>query len=241
MIQRDEVLREHFKECLEHFSRKVNAKIPPGKKGAATLRKPMADFLGVGDGAVQALLSGRSGVPKGGQLIKLMCYLDLHGYRIIEFERLQRVVRNFMELIGFGILSVDEGARAIGFNDPQGMHRVFKRGRAEPGKEEAMYKVWKEHRSALEHAKEKAYELYRLDLSTARKFGAITVPASGRMAVILPLMQALLGMLEEESLDSLTEEDLEMLQPGNTTVLRLSSHLSKLSLKLAGEGESHGG
>ena len=86
-----EVFREHFEECLRHFANRFNAKHPPGKKGLPRIRKPIADFCGVGDSAVQAWLSEDQGKsPVGEAEVRLKCFLDLNGYRIIELERLPR-------------------------------------------------------------------------------------------------------------------------------------------------------
>jgi hypothetical protein len=185
-------------------------------------------------------------------LIKFICYLDLHGYRIIEFERLSRVQHNFAELIGYGILTGEQASLLLGYKNSWDFYSIFhERRTAGPDKEEGMYKLWKERREELEAKKEKAFDLYRVDIfSRAKQHGETSSLQDNsskdnskalQASVAIPLMKALLTVLGEQAPEELSEEDLGSLANEETTILRLSSRLSTISLAVAGtKGDSDG-
>ncbi len=245
MIPREkEVFREHLRECIEHFEKRFDAKVPAGSKGTTTTRKPMCDFLGINDASVRRILQGGS-VPTGETLIKLVFYLDLHGYRVIEFERLPKVVKNFAELIGFGILAGEEASTMLGYSYSWDFYTVFRGKKGVPSeKEESMYKIWKEHREELDRKKEKAFNLFRIDVLTDND-PDLEPKANQKMLELLTarkthtflIMQGLLGLLDEGVFDEISKEELSILRENSNSIVRLSAHLNSLSLRVTRAGE----
>ena len=242
-----EVLREHFEECLKHLALRLDARRPPGSKGVSMLRKPIAEFCGVGEWTVKTWVSDSAPkVPVGLPEIRLKCLLDLNGYRIIEVERLPRTIRNFMEIIGFGLMSVEEAVELLGYSQNSILYRLFSQKGEGAGvskeKESKMFDLWKVKRDDLARAKKHAEKHYRLSFLHQR--APLSVPilfpipaAPGtltiRQTAILTLSKVLLMLLEEGSLDELSENDLAILKEKHgVNILELSGRLSALSSKI---------
>lgn len=131
---RQGVFRGHFDECLKHLGKSIFALVRRCSEEATLAKKPVADFCGVQICSVSRWLRGTV-LPIGEQYIKLMCYLDLVGYRVIELERMPKGRRYFAELIGFGLISSKQAAEQYGIVDPDdlrekldGHRREIKRG-----------------------------------------------------------------------------------------------------------------
>ena len=219
MDDRREIFRDHFKECLDHFAKRFNAKVPPGKKGFE-LRKLIANFCGVGDPTVQRWLSDfKDHLPVGEIEVKLKCFLDLNGYRVIELERLPRVVRNFVELIGFDLLSTNAAAELLGYVRVYSLYPVL-RGDEEYGgiskdKETKMFDVWKGKKEELEQKKREALKLYCFDFlnqtGPVPSQQLLLPPAiiggtmASRRTAVLTILKGTLVLLEEGLFSELSE------------------------------------
>lgn len=242
-----EVFRDHFEECWRHFTNRFNAKYPPGKKGLERIRKPIADFCAVGDQTVARWLSAEKPSTPGGLTdIKLKCFLDLNGYRIIEFERLPRVLRNLSELLGYDVVSVEDAANILGYARPQNIYPVLREdehwgvGRE---KEAKMFDLWKERKDDLELKKKEVLKLCHFDLSiqspAARPTQPLLLPpvSNGKLAArrsgVLTILEGVLALIDEGLFEGLSESELEMLkQSDGGTILQLSARLTVLSSKL---------
>ena len=123
--ERLEIFRGHFVECFGHFTRLFCAKYPSGVRGRNQAMRPISEFCGVKNPTVQRWLKGGNAVIIGVAKIKLICFLDLLGYRIIEFERLPRVVRSFSELVGFSILSSENAIRQLDYSQGSEIYSLF--------------------------------------------------------------------------------------------------------------------
>jgi hypothetical protein len=155
--ERREIFRGHFSECLEHFINVFDTRFPPMKKGRGNAIKPIAVFCGLTEHTVSRLILRATPAPKGQGRIRLISYLDLVGYKVIEFERLHRVVRNFMELIGYGLLTGEEAAQILGYNQPSEIYGIYFHNRGwGKDKEEKMWETWKSRKDELEGARKKA-------------------------------------------------------------------------------------
>lgn len=228
-----EVFRGHFEECFKHFSVSLASRIPKGSCGAAQAKKPIADFCGVKIDSVTRWLYGTRSLPIGGQYIRLMCYLDMVGYRVIELERMPPVRRNFAELVGFGLLSSDQAAEFLGYSDTSTLYKVLRGDYgASDDKEQKMWNAWKERRGELVLKKEKSQELYCLDIPLkicpkAEETKPAMLPS--RQTAVVNIMEGLLLLFEE---GSFSESNFANLQRSADTILRLSAHLSALSSRL---------
>jgi hypothetical protein len=250
-IERQEVFRDHFEDCLMHFANRFNAKMPQGKKGLVEARKPIADFCGASDATVRSWLSDcERRLPMGGLELKLKCFLDLNGYRIIEFERLPKVIRNFAELIGFGILSIEEAGEVLGFSKCSTLYPILSQKGRDTGiskvKESKMFDIWKERKGELEHKKKEALKHYRLDFLNQASSPAMSQPllfptkggtAAVRRSAVLTILEGLLALLEG-SFDELSESELaDLKEHYDGNILQLATRLSDLSSKLTASDE----
>ncbi|KKT00845.1 MAG: hypothetical protein UV76_C0007G0053 [Candidatus Nomurabacteria bacterium GW2011_GWA2_43_15] len=237
--ERNEVFRGHLEECLRNLGTSLASSVPRGSREAAQAKKPVADFCGVTIGSITRWLRDTGSFPIGEPLIKLMCYLDMVGYRVIELERIPRIRRNFAELIGYGLLTSDQAAEFLGYASMSTFYQVLQGHHgASEDKEQKMWDVWKERKEELQQKKERSQELYRLDIPLkirsrvdVSKVLERQVSASRSKAVV-SIMEGLLMLLEESSFEKFSDGDLADLKASADTILRLSAHLSSLSSRL---------
>lgn len=159
--ERVEVFRGHFDECLAHFGSAYNKHFPRATRNRNTNVKPISDFVGSNPVTITTWLDDpENAKPSGIFKIKLSCYLDSHGYRIIEFEKLPKVVRGFSEVIGYGIMSVQEAITLVGYHQPVEFYDVFfGRGKlVSSAKEEAMLNIYKIKREEIQTKKKEISE-----------------------------------------------------------------------------------
>lgn len=242
---RKEVFRGHFEECLNHFGISLASRAPKGTREAGQAKRPMAGFCGVGIGSVERWVRG-AGLPVGGQHFKLMCYLDMAGYRVIELERMPKVLRNIVELISFGILSAQEATKLLQYSI---ISQLFVVLRGDQGiskeKEQKAWDIWKERRKELEKKKEQARELYCLDIlpkvSTKAELSRPATVLMSRKTAVVNIMEGLLALLEESSFEKISEDNLAELRQSADMVLNLSARLSALSSRLIMSKERKGG
>jgi len=158
---RNELFRGHFEECFRHFVTAHITAVPKGSKESAKAKKPIADFCGVAIQTVTRWLYTQA-PPNGEPLIRLMCYLDMVGYTLIELERMPKVHRNFLELVGYGLLTGDEATEFLGYSSASTFYHVL-RGKynSSEDKKEKMWNAWKERREILQQRKDASQELLR--------------------------------------------------------------------------------
>ena len=232
---RPEVFRGHLEECLKHFSRSLVSQTPgvPGQE--VQIKKSLADFCGVMTSSVGRWMRGDN-LPVGAELIKLKCYLDMVGYRVIEFERMPKARRYFAELIGFGVLSSEQAADLLDYTTASKIYEVL-RGERGTGvdREQKMWGAWKNRKEELEQKKQQSQGLHRLDISLVQQTKTGTAKSAGRRVptvrqeAVINIMEGLITLLEEKSFNQLSENQLTNLQE---TLLRLLSVLSAQLLKL---------
>ena len=239
-----EVFRGHLEECLKHLGNTLDSRAPRGSRGAARAKKPIADFCGVEIKSVNRWLQGTS-FPVGEQRIKLMCYLDMVGYRIIELERMSKGRRNFAELVGYGLLTSEKAAEFLGYAKTSTVYQVLQSHHGiSDDREQKMWDGWKARKEELLLKKEDSQELYRLyrlviplKINSKVEKPKPSILPSRQMALV-NIMGGLLSLLEE---GSLSDSDFANLQRSADTILRLSAHLSSLSSRLIMSEQQKGG
>ena len=149
-METQELLREHFRVCLDDFVKRFNSRFRPHSRGRIQALKPMIDFFGITSSTISRLFSDVANLSQGENNIKLFCYLDMHGYKIIEFERMSLVLRNFAELIGYGVLAPKDAAELVPYNDASQLYAVIwgKDGVSEE-RQAKMWEIWKERKNSL--------------------------------------------------------------------------------------------
>jgi len=225
--EREEVFDGRFEECVDHLASRLTELGPKGTRKSTRVKEPIAEFCGVSVDTVTDWLVRRSYRPHGLKLIKLVCYLDLIGYRVREMARMKPpALRGLVELIGYDVLSVEAAVEQLHYSSPSQLYRVLW-GRNKPTKdrEKTMLDLWLAQKGQLEEKKRIAREHLAFLAEPAD-----TAPSPTQKAVIHQ-MEALLVLLEEGG----EPLGMDMIRRAGQTVHKLSAHLSDLSLKLYSE------
>lgn len=184
-----EVFRDHVAECIQHLKGVFARQKPPE---AARHKKQIAEFCGVDAIAVRRWLNGDT-EPLGEQRVKLMCCLDSIGYRVIELERMDKTLRGFGELIGFGLLSIQNADELLGYSEPRLLFRVLRGGAGtSQEKTQKMWDMWKSKKEELERAKKQA----RANLKSVARAESSATPSSRHQALI-NIMEGIVFLMEE--------------------------------------------
>lgn len=226
---RKEVLRGHLEECVRHLGADIVVSTK-GWREAAKLKRPGADFCGVTIDTMNRWFNGGP-LPVGETLIKLVCYLDLIGYRVIELERMPKGRRNFAELVGYGLLSGKQASELLGYASPSTFYAVMQ-GLHEAGtdKDSKMWDSWKERKEELQNRKESALESCSLNASPEANLAAnvsVQQMQASRQLATVNIMEGLSALLE-----GFVDGDLTDFKQSTDTVLRLSARLNDLSSRL---------
>ena len=241
-----EIFRGHLEECLRHiWDTLKKAGYKRGTHGLAEARMPIAKFCDVSDPTVKDWLEGKM-EPVGETLIKLSCFLDLQGYRLIEFERLPKVKHNFAELIGYNILSIPQAVELLGYVKSSSLYPVLWaiEGISEE-KERKMWDYWKSKREELAKAKQIALEKYTLGFLNESKtslpvedkfdvsfFEPHSLLTSKRTQSALCIMEGLLLIISD---GVFVHESLQ--QKEKNTILLLASKMTELSSRILSNGQ----
>jgi hypothetical protein len=250
-IKRHEIFREHLEECIAHLARRLHEKMPPRTKGLVEARKPIAEFCGVNDSTVTCWMSESSPThPVGDVEIRLKCLLDINGYRIIEFERLSTTLRNFVELIGFGVITAEAARNILGYTQVSFMYEVLhSKSGISKDKEAIMFAAWKERKDELERKKKDSAQRYNiafLDPTPVATLSSLIVPPSlkngtvaTKRSAVLNVLKGLLGLLEEDLFKGLSESELDTLRERHgSDILQLAARLNALGSKfIARQGD----
>ena len=235
MKEPKEVFRGHLEECLQHFVVVFSNKWPKNGKGTDKAKKPIADFCGVSTNSVTRWFhTGK--LPFGTAKIRLMCYLDMMGYKVLEIERMPKDRKNFFELIGYSMLSIDEAAKLVGYSEPSTLYQVLF-GSHDPNNERAqkMWDCWKSKKDELLKRKQESHEKYRLNPTQKIRPAVVKVGTMSNVAkkpAVLIVMEGLLGLLEDDSLGKLQPHEMDSLRQSSDTVLALNARLSAFSSHL---------
>jgi hypothetical protein len=181
-----------------------------------------------------------------------MCLLDLNGYRIIEFERLPRVLRNLSELIGYDVLSPEEASRTIGYTRSQNLYPVLREDEhwgLGKEKETRMFDLWKEKRDELECRKKEVLRSCLVDLSqpvhTMKReqlppssiFPSIVTEGTGaaRRTAVLQILEGTHIFFDDGLFENMSESEVRALKERHgDSIVHLAAHLSALSSKIFG-------
>lgn len=159
-----EVYRGHFEECMADLSRRLDRRHPKGSHHANEDRKKIAEFCGVGTQTVLRWLNGDN-IPQSSVLIKLMCYLDMLGYRVIEVERMKESRRRFFVLIGFGVITLEQASQGLGYFKSSNLTAVLQgKFDCDETKKERMYNTWFANKEALSESRRAAAERLGINL-----------------------------------------------------------------------------
>lgn len=231
--ERREVYRGHLEECLRHLESVLASKV---LRESAQVKKLIADFCGVTADSVNRWLKKDGPIPIGEPLIRLICCLDMVGYLVIELERTPKSRRGFIELIGYRVFTSDQAVAFLGYSSPSALYRILwgHVGFSEE-KNQKMWDGWKERREELQSMKEEAKKLYASGILSKILPAAVAPSVSVlplRSKAVVAVMESLLILFEERSLEELSDAELANLNHSISTISNLSERLSALKSRL---------
>lgn len=243
-VENGEIFRGHLEECLKHLGSIFASRYPKGYRGTLQAKKPMADFCGVSVYTVSLWLTGGP-LPDGESYIRLLCNLDFLGYKVIELERLPSGRRNFFELVGYGLISLTDAAKYLGYTAVSRLTGVLYEAHGiGKEKEQKMWDLWKEKREELNNLKVLAKEKFKLPFSLEKepeeedqqvtKVSAELIPNSHQTeSGALAIMQGLAMMMDGGFFAKLSQAELQVLNHAfDNVIIRLSEHLNLLASRL---------
>lgn len=230
--------RGYVEDCLQHFATTVTMENPENTRRIVQLRKHIAKFCGVCEDTVISWIR-TSTSPTGSGWVKLACYLDTIGYKVIELERSPKELKCCVELIGLGLSTAEKLAKDMSYSKTHTLYSVLKKKRAaSPEKRTIMWNVWKEKREEIEKRKERVRkEVHAIESSQdTRKKAApkkMATVLSGQSRAAINIMKGLLALLESGTLDELaTSNEPTLRKAAGETIMRISAHLNRLNSKL---------
>jgi len=246
-----EVFRGHFGECVKHLAERMAVFGKKGEHGIQVARKPIAEFCNVRPSTVTRWFYEKSGPPLGETYIKMLCYLSMIGYTVIELEHMPQGRRGMLELIGFGLLSAKEASTIIGYINHQDLYRVlFGACGTSPDKDQKMWEIWKLRKEELqerrvEMAKQYIIHFPRQEQPVKLAIAEETIPPESEAAPsaaskpppprkpVIVLMEGLHSLLQANPLDKLSQEELGEFAEKSEVVYSLSIQLHLLATRLA--------
>ncbi len=229
-----EVYRGHFDECLKHLGRTIRAQKPKGSKGAERVLQPIAGFCHAVPSSIKNWLFEPDQVPSGSPMIRMMFYLDLLGYKVIELEKMQSGTKRLAELIGYTIVTAEVATAFIGYSSISTLYKVLQ-GDQNPCAEkmEKIRVLCKKYMNELNEKKRTAKETYPLAISLSAQ-RVITSPEVTTIPnATMLIMQGLLGLLDDTLLKTVTESDLGNMQESHRdTILQLATRFDTLRVTL---------
>lgn len=228
----------HWEECLNHFYQEILSRFPERKKGISQLKEPVAHFCQVDVQTMTDWFKSRY-KPRGISFLRLMLYLDMSGYRVLELEppNMAKYRRYFIELIVFEVISIEEALQITGFTTPSNLYRVLNRDhRLSSVKEQAMWDSYVAKRHVLAKKKDEIYKTYCQNGQPIVKNAEDLVKAS-QLPVNFSMVQVLLhqaramraiindSLTEQLMLGALNQDDLLVIHELALVVGNLSSKL----------------
>lgn len=236
-----QVFRGHLDDCWQEFCRQFYQKVPRNSKGLSNARNPMVTFCRVQNQSIHRWMLDEPTLPLGGTRIRLMCYLILHGYKIIEFERLPMSLRAMTELIGFSVVSSDDVCQHLGYSENATLYDVLRENQnASEAVLEKMRSLYKEKKAELEEKKEDSYRTLRLKFmvdenppkETLRQQVPLFAPTEDSPSAVFSAIHGLLDVFNQGTFNALSDEDIRVLNLDPLMILELSTYLSQLSARV---------
>lgn len=217
MSDRDVAFRGHIEECLAHLNRSLEQRAAGRRRDVLAAERSIARFCGV---QVQTVIRWRGAkhLPVGDQYFRLICYLDVAGYSVVELDRITGGNRFAAELIGYGILTGQELATQVGYQ----VSTLYKVLRGAEGtsraKADRIWAIGMEYQGQLKRQKENAKALwagFSQDRSTP-------TDSSVKSKTISCAAETLLLLVQDMALDELSQ---------NKKLVELAATLNSLVLE----------
>lgn len=120
----------------------------------ATSLESLALFCRVTPATVSEWLSGRR--PKGERMFSLWVFLELHGYKVDELDRLPRPTHDLAVMLACDVLSYEYVRAQLGYTSVKMVHRLIREGTSlMPARARELEKLVKANLPALDHRSDK--------------------------------------------------------------------------------------
>ncbi|MAG29101.1 hypothetical protein CL632_03090 [bacterium] len=262
--EQEVLTRGYTDECLEKFFNSILKSYPRGSTGLRNHRIPMREFIGISDGTLLEWMYRGGNLPRGEILIKVQCFLMIVGYDLIEMSSIDETTRNFLKLIGFGVISINNAIEMLSYKKKSSLYAVLA-GKESPkaSKQEKMWEIWKGLRAELKIAEQNAIRKLASVYNPNHKPSDQDKPAladqpikkgkeiesekkdnvkhsflqDNKRKAVVKLIEGLSLLLDEDLFANLDQKDRTYWRQFLCTpALALSSHLTSINSGLMAEG-----
>jgi hypothetical protein len=172
-----------------------------------------------------------------------MAFLDLMGFKVIEFERMPTYSRNGVEIISFSSMSIEEIWKALLFSKSSHLYAsIMGNENINSDRQEKMWELWKTLRTEIEEKKLQLQSshifplLSEINTETQRKFTRANAPLFNTVSTTKPEETNALAtqirdlglIIKSSSIDSLTAS----LTGCTQDILSLTAHLNYICSRL---------
>jgi hypothetical protein len=150
------------------------------------------------------------------------------GYKVIELENSRQVIRNVIELIGYGLLYVEEVQTYIGFKNPTQVYQIL-RGTCDTSeaKIELLRELWRQRRLALDQKKTVAKSLYGLPTLVS---GSEQKTSSLVQATVVSMVESFFTLLELELIERLSSAEPQIVKKLHEASIRIANRFGFLCM-----------
>ncbi len=226
---------------MRHLKAEFDSVVPRGTKGVFDQYRPIADFCKVTAVTVSRWFREGDSNPIGDTWIKMICYLDLIGYKVIELENMGKTFRHIAEIVGYGLMTGEQVLVELDYSQSSRLKMILtgEIGISD-GRSQKMYDIWKARHAELDVVKAKMQERYRKHTirpavvpiaSSAPLVLARAMPS--REQALVSIMEGITSLLDEAVGDQADPRVLIGLNPATKkAILHFSARLSAISSKL---------
>ena len=205
--------RGHIEDCLKAYVEAFSKMYPPGERNTGKAKIPIMEFCDAERPTLDDWFAGRS-IPRADKLIRLICWLDASGFQVIEFTSLDRSLRNFAELVGYGLFTVDDLGVKIGYGQTKHLSLAFQGKETLSDERRSMlWEIWKQNREALTKRKAEVRKQLICFQETSTETPVVKQPlpthprSNGQATGLLLMIEGMLTMLGEEPLGNIPSSD----------------------------------
>lgn len=156
--------RGHIGDCLEDFGLKMNLLGRQKDLPNCEMFAPMAEFCRAHINSVNRWVRDKN-VPIGDNLYRVVSYLLLQGYTVIEVDRAPESFRCVIEMLGYGMMTVAQVAERLSLKKPQNVNRIlWRKSGATEDKKQAIKTLWLEKREELGQLRAELRQRYAIQL-----------------------------------------------------------------------------
>jgi hypothetical protein len=109
-------MKDNLANCLKDFAGRI--------KGNYSFRRTIARVLDIGPRTPEYWFD-KMHLPNGVNLLKLQLLLEVNGYRVQEFQKLDPAIRKVGKIVATGLITTEEAAKDVGFKRAKDIARLL--------------------------------------------------------------------------------------------------------------------